>query len=71
MQYLVIVEKGDKGYEAHVPDLPNCIAAAATREEVLDLIREGIEFHTEGLREQGDTVPLPSSVAEVVAMSAA
>ena len=71
MQYLVIVEKGDKGYGAHVPDLPGCIAAAATREEVLDLIREAIEFHIEGLREQGEPVPSPSSVAEVVEVRAA
>ncbi len=71
MQYLVIVEKGDKGYGAHVPDLPGCIAAAASREEVLDLIREAIEFHIEGLREQGETVPSPSSVAEVVEVRAA
>ena len=71
MQYLVIVEKGDKGYGAHVPDLPGCIAAAATRAEVVDLIREAIEFHIEGLREQGDKVPSPSSVAELVEVSAA
>ena len=71
MQYLVIVEKGAKGYGAHVPDLPGCIAAAATREEVLALSREAIEFHIEGIREQGECVPSPSSVAELVEVSAA
>ena len=71
MRYLVVIEKGDKGYGAHVPDLPGCIAAAETKDEVLRLIREAIEFHIEGLREQGDSVPRPSSVAEVVEVRAA
>jgi predicted RNase H-like HicB family nuclease len=71
MRYLVVLEKGENGYGAHVPDLPGCIAAAETRDEVLRLIREAIEFHIEGLREQGDSVPQPSSVAEVIEVSAA
>jgi predicted RNase H-like HicB family nuclease len=71
MRYLVVVEKGENGYGAHVPDLPGCIAAAKTKDEVLRLIREAIEFHIEGLREQGNSVPPPSSVAEVVEVSAA
>ncbi len=71
MRYLVIVEEGENGYGAHVPDLPGCIAAAKNKDEVLRLIREAIEFHIEGLREQGDSVPRPSSVAEVVEVRAA
>jgi predicted RNase H-like HicB family nuclease len=55
----------------HVPDLPGCIAAADTREEVLQLIREGIAFHIEGLREQGLPVPPSSSESEIVEVSAA
>ncbi len=71
MNYLVVIEKGEQGYGAHVPDLPGCIAAGETREQVLGLIREAIEFHIEGLREQGEKVPSPSSAAEVVAVSTA
>ena len=71
MRYLVVVEKGENGYGAHVPDLPGCIAVAKTKDEVLRLIREAIEFHIDGLREQGDSVPRPSSVAEVIEVSAA
>jgi predicted RNase H-like HicB family nuclease len=52
MQYTVIVEKGPTSWGAYVPDLPGCIAAGDTREEVLTLIREAIEFHVEGLRQQ-------------------
>ena len=71
MKYLVVIEEGESGFGAHVPDLPGCIAAGTTRAEVTSLIREAIEFHIEGLREAGDHVPAPSSVGEVVEVSAA
>jgi predicted RNase H-like HicB family nuclease len=63
MQYAVIIEKGETSYGAYVPDLPGCIAAAKTREEVETLIREAIEFHLEGMAEDGDPVPEPTSIA--------
>ena len=53
MKYMVLIEKGEKGYGAYVPDLPGCIAAADTEEEVKQLIKEAIEFHIEGLRGSG------------------
>ena len=71
MRYLVVVEKGPKSFGAYVPDLPGCVAAADTREEVLALIREAIEFHIEGLREDGQPIPPPSSSSEVVDVQAA
>ena len=71
MRYMVIIEKGEKGYGAHVPDLPGCIAAGETREEVLELIKEAIEFHIEGLREEGKPVPSPSSLSEFVEVQSA
>lgn len=71
MRYMVIIEKGESGYGAHVPDLPGCIAAAETREEVMRLIKEAIEFHIEGLREAGENVPPPSSASELVEVNAA
>ena len=71
MQYLVIVEKGPTSYGAYVPDLPGCIAAAESRDEVLQLIREAIEFHIEGLREDGPPVPEPTSFGAVVDVKAA
>jgi predicted RNase H-like HicB family nuclease len=64
MHYLVVVEQGKDGYRAYVPDLPGCIAAAETRDEVLELIHEAIELHVEGLRERGESVPAPTSSAE-------
>ena len=71
MRYLVVVEKGATSYGAHVPDLPGCIAAGETKEEVLTLIREAIEFHLEGLKEDGQPIPSPASTSELVEVEAA
>ncbi len=57
MKYAIIIEKGEASYGAYVPDLPGCVAAAETREEVRKLIQEAIEFHLEGLKEDGQPIP--------------
>jgi len=71
MKYLVIVEKSENGFGAYVPDLPGCVAAAETREEVVTLIQESIEFHIDGLKKSGDPVPKPRSQSELVDVHAA
>ena len=71
MRYLVVVEKGQTSFGAHVPDLPGCIAVGETKEEVLTLIREAIEFHIEGLKEDGMPIPAPASTSELVEVEAA
>ena len=60
MEYVVIYEKGDSSYGAYVPDLPGCFAIGETLQAVQTLIDEAIEFHIEGLQEDGDDVPQPS-----------
>jgi len=70
MQYLVIVEKGATSFGAYVPDLPGCVAVGDTREEVLTLIHEAIEFHIDGLKEDGLPVPPPSSQSELIEIAA-
>jgi predicted RNase H-like HicB family nuclease len=70
MRYAILLEKTNTGYSAHVPDLPGCIAAGETREETLELIREAIEFHLEGMRLHGETIPEPASQCEYVEVSA-
>ena len=70
LKYVVVVEKGETSYGAYVPDLPGCIAAAETKDEVLRLIHEAIEFHVEGLREDGQPTPKPSSSVEYVEVAA-
>jgi predicted RNase H-like HicB family nuclease len=68
---MVIIEHGESGWGAHVPDLPGCVAAADTREELVELIREAIEFRLEGLREHGEDAPEPHSDFEFVEVDAA
>ena len=70
MRYAVVVEKSETGFGAYVPDMPGCVAAASTRKEVVRLIQSAIEFHIEGLREEGAPVPLPSSSIEFVDVAA-
>ncbi len=71
MKYLVVVEEGPTSYGAHVPDLPGCIAVGETKEELLSLVRESIEFHLEGLKQDGLSIPQPMSTSEVVEIDAA
>lgn len=66
MRYLVVVEKGPTSYGAYVPDLPGCIAIGETREEALASIHEAIELHLEGLKDDGQPIPAPSSSGELV-----
>ena len=66
MRYMVIIEKGPDSWGAYVPDLPGCVAAGESREEVVKLIKEAVEFHLEGLREEGQRIPKPSSEIEYV-----
>ena len=60
MEYVVIFEECENSCSAYVPDLPGCIAVGGTIAEVRTLITEAIEFHIEGLRDNGDIVPPPS-----------
>jgi predicted RNase H-like HicB family nuclease len=57
MNYAVVMEKAENNYSAYVPDLPGCIAVADTLEETVQLIREAIAFHIEGMLIHGDAVP--------------
>ena len=69
-QYLVIYEHNGDSWSAYVPDLPGCVAAGDSREEVSTLIREAIEFHIEGMREEGLPIPEPTADAERVNVAA-
>lgn len=64
--YSVIYERGLRNWSAYVPDLPGCIATGKDREETRRRIREAIEFHIEGLREHGETVPAPLTEVDQV-----
>jgi predicted RNase H-like HicB family nuclease len=60
-EYAVVFEKTSNGWSAYAPDLPGLGVAAATIEETEQLIREGIELHIEGMREDGLPIPEPST----------
>ena len=66
MKYTVVIERTANNYAAYVPDLPGCVATADTREEVLKEVREAIEFHIVGMREDGESIPEPQTTAAVV-----
>ena len=70
-RYAVVFERSRTGYGAYVPDLPGCVAAAATLEETEELIREAIGLHLDGMREDGDDIPSPTTVAEMIEVPAA
>lgn len=71
MRYAIVIEKEETSYGAYVPDMPGCVAVADTRKEVVELIREAIEFHIEEIRDGGLVVPEPLSSAEYVEISTA
>ena len=70
MRYAIVIEKTESNYSAYVPDLPGCVATGASIRQVESEIREAIEFHIEGLREDGNLIPLPSSQVEYVDIAA-
>ncbi|MEW6169765.1 MAG: type II toxin-antitoxin system HicB family antitoxin [Pseudomonadota bacterium] len=66
MRYAIVIEKATSNYSAYVPDLPGCVATGQTIEETEQQIREAIEFHLEGLREDGQPIPRPQSQVEYI-----
>lgn len=62
-RYLYILEATNTGFSAYVPDLPGCVATGETEVEVTQAVREAIEFHLEGMREEGCQIPDPSAMA--------
>jgi predicted RNase H-like HicB family nuclease len=69
-RYAIVIEKAVTNYGAYVPDLPGCVATGATIEETEALLREAIDMHLEGIREDGLPIPEPSSVVEYVEVPA-
>ena len=70
-RYMVVVERGESSWGAHVPDLPGCVAVGETRDQVMSLIKEGVALHIDGLKQEGLPVPKPVSEGEFVDVEAA
>lgn len=70
MKYLIIIEKSDSGYSAYSPDVPGCVSTGNTQEETEQNMREAIEFHIDGLKEEGYEIPEPTSHSSYVEIAA-
>ena len=70
MRYAIVIEKTDSNYAAYVPDLPGCVATGETIEETESQIREAIDLHLKGMREDGLPIPEPSSSVDYVEIAA-
>jgi predicted RNase H-like HicB family nuclease len=70
MRYAIVIEQARDNFSAYVPDLPGCVATGTTIEEVEAQMREAIEFHLDGLREDGVPIPQPSSRVEYIEVPA-
>ena len=70
MEYAIVIEKAENNYSAYVPDLPGCIATGTTVAEVENEIREAIEYHLDGMREDGMAIPPASSQVAYVRIAA-
>jgi predicted RNase H-like HicB family nuclease len=66
MRYAVVIERTEGNYAAYVPDLPGCVSTGETLEEVEKNIREAMQFHIDGLKEDGVSAPEPSAVCEYI-----
>lgn len=70
MQYLIIIETTETGYSAYSPDLPGCVSTGETREQLEQNMREAIEFHLDGLREENLEIPQPKTSSAYVKVAA-
>ena len=71
IKYAVVIEQGENNFSAYVPDLPGCVTTGRTHEEVEHNIREAIELHLEGLREDGEPIPEPHTAVSYVELQGA
>ena len=69
-RFLIIIEEAGENFSAYSPDLPGCVATGETREETERNMYEAIQFHVEGMREDGIPVPQSRSFAEYVVVGA-
>lgn len=71
MRYAVVIEKAGNNYSAYVPDLPGCITTGHTVEEIERNMRDAIELHLEGMIEDGETIPEPTTAVSYVELQVA
>jgi predicted RNase H-like HicB family nuclease len=66
-RYLVIFEPASDGsYSAYLPDMPGCVSCGDTIDEVRRMIGEAFQFHIEGLRRDGLSIPKPTTFSDYI-----
>ncbi|MCX6164542.1 MAG: type II toxin-antitoxin system HicB family antitoxin [Ignavibacteriae bacterium] len=70
MKYTVIIEKGEKNYSAYIPDLPGCVSTGDTIEEIKKNILDAVEFHIQGMKEDGEPIPEPTTLNDYIEVAA-
>lgn len=71
MRYTVVIEAGERNFSAYIPDLPGCVATGRTADEARQNIREAAALHLQGMKEDGEPVPPPSTIADSIELEAA
>jgi predicted RNase H-like HicB family nuclease len=66
VRYAIIIEKAENNYSAYVPDLPSCVTTGKTLEEIAENMKEAIQFHLDGLQEQGLPIPQPATYCQYI-----
>jgi predicted RNase H-like HicB family nuclease len=67
-QYIALIHKDpDRDYGVSFPDLPGLITAGSTLDEARDMAAEALALHLEGMAQDGEAVPVPSSLEDVMA----
>ena len=69
MKYAIVIEHAGSNYSAYVPYLPGCVATGSTVEEARERIAEAVAMHLEGMREDGETIPLATTICEYLAVA--
>jgi len=69
VKYAIVIEKAEGNYSAYAPDLPGCVAVGDTLEEVEEAMREAMEFHLDGMQEEGLPIPEPTSITKMLKLS--
>jgi predicted RNase H-like HicB family nuclease len=65
-KYAIVIEQGEHNLSAYVPDLPGCVATGRTVREIERNIREAIELHLDGMREDGEPIPEPHTAVAYI-----
>jgi predicted RNase H-like HicB family nuclease len=71
IKYAILIEQGEHNLSAYVPDLPGCVTTGHDVQETERNIREAIELHLEGLREDGEAIPEPHTAVSYVELQKA